>query len=171
ADGADATTYTGDERGLAAGPEAAAARAFTLQAGGAFGGYAAVIIVFVVAGTVGLSVRHRRRDLALLRAVAATPGQVRRMLLAEVGLIGLVAAAAGVPAGLLATRYVRDELVSREFVPEDFTVRGGVLSAAAVTVAVAAVALLAAWIAALRVTRIKPTEALGEAAVERGPGG
>lgn len=171
ADGADATTYTGDERGLAAGPEAAAARAFTLQAGGAFGGYAAVIIGFVVAGTVGLSVRHRRRDLALLRAVAATPGQVRRMLLAEVGLIGLVAAAAGVPAGLLATRYIRDELVSREFVPEDFTVRGGLLSAAAVTVAVAAVALLAAWIAALRVTRIKPTEALGEAAVERGPGG
>ncbi|MFC8369532.1 FtsX-like permease family protein [Streptomyces sp. NPDC057239] len=170
ADGADATTYTGDERGLAAQSEAAAARVFTLQAGGAFGGYAAMITVFAVAGTVGLSVRHRRRDLALLRAVAATPGQVRRMLLAEVGLIGLVAAAVGVPAGLLATRYIRDELVSREFVPEDFTVRGGLLSAAAVTVAVAAVALLAAWIAALRVTRIKPTEALGEAAVERGPG-
>ncbi|MFI5567033.1 FtsX-like permease family protein [Streptomyces sp. NPDC051740] len=171
ADGADATTYTGDERGLAARPEAAAARAFTLQAGGAFAGYAAMIIVFVVAGTVGLSVRHRRRDLALLRAVAATPGQVRRMLLAEVGLLGLGAAAVGVPAGLLATRYIRGELVSREFVPEGFTVRGGPLSAAAVTVAVAAVALLAAWIAALRVTRIKPTEALGEAAVERGPGG
>ncbi|WP_217134007.1 FtsX-like permease family protein [Streptomyces sp. AC558_RSS880] len=170
ADGADATTYTGDGRGLAAEPEAAAARAFTLQAGGAFGGYAAMIIVFVVAGTVGLSVRHRRRDLALLRAVAATPGQVRRMLLAEVGLLAAVAAAVGVPAGLLATRYIRDELVSREFVPDGFTVRGGVLSAAAVTVAVAAVALLAAWIAALRVTRIKPTEALGEAAVERGPG-
>ncbi|MFD7769640.1 ABC transporter permease [Streptomyces sp. NPDC059787] len=170
ADGAEATAYTGDERGLAAQPEAAATRAFTLQAGGAFAGYAAMIIVFVVAGTVGLSVRHRRRDLALLRAVAATPGQVRRMLLAEVGLLGLGAAAVGVPAGLLATRYIRDELVSREFVPEGFTVRGGLLSAAAVTVAVAAVALLAAWIAALRVTRIKPTEALGEAAVERGPG-
>ncbi|KOV27645.1 permease [Streptomyces sp. XY152] len=170
ADGAGATTYTGDERGPAAQPEAAAARDLTLQAGGAFGGYAAMIIGFVVAGTVGLSVRHRRRDLALLRAVAATPGQVRRMLLAEVGLLALVAAAVGVPAGLLATRCVRDELVSREFVPDGFAVRGGMLSAAAVTVAVAAVALLAAWIAALRVTGIKPTEALGEAAVERGPG-
>ncbi|KOT39164.1 permease [Streptomyces caelestis] len=170
ADGAGATTYTGDERGPAAQPEAATARDLTLQAGGAFGGYAAMIIGFVVAGTVGLSVRHRRRDLALLRAVAATPGQVRRMLLAEVGLLALVAAAVGVPAGLLATRCVRDELVSREFVPDGFAVRGGMLSAAAVTVAVAAVALLAAWIAALRVTGIKPTEALGEAAVERGPG-
>ncbi|MFI2428201.1 FtsX-like permease family protein [Streptomyces sp. NPDC018955] len=170
ADGAGATTYTGDGRGLAAEPEAAAARAFVLQAGGAFGGYAAMIVVFTVAGTVGLSVRHRRRDLALLRAVAATPGQVRRMLLAEVGLLASAAAVVGVPAGLLATRYVHDELVSREFMPDGLTVRGGPLSAVAVTVAVAAVALLAAWIAALRVTRIKPTEALGEAAVERGPG-
>lgn len=170
ADAAGTELYTGDERGLAAQPEAGAARAFTLQAGGAFGGYAAMIIVFVVAGTVGLSVRHRRRDLALLRAVAATPGQVRRMLLAEVGLLGLLAAVVGVPAGLFATGLIRDELVSRGFVPEGFAVRGGLLSGAAVTVAVAAVALLAAWIAALRVTRIRPTEALGEAAVERGPG-
>ncbi|MFC9890841.1 FtsX-like permease family protein [Streptomyces pilosus] len=170
ADGAGARTYTGDERGLAGEPEAAAARALTLQAGGAFGGYAAMIIVFVVAGTVGLSVRHRRRDLALLRAVAATPGQVRRMLLAETGLLALLAAVVGVPAGLLATALVRDGLVTRGFVPDDFTVTGGPLSAAAVTVAVTAVALLAAWTAALRVTRIRPTEALGETAVERGLG-
>ncbi|WP_407109745.1 FtsX-like permease family protein [Streptomyces sp. DSM 116494] len=170
ADGADAKAYTGDGRGLVEQPEAAAARAFTLQAGSAFGAYAAMIIVFVVAGTVGLSVRHRRRDLALLRAVAATPGQVRRMLLAEVGLLGLLAAAVGVPAGLFATGLIRDELVSREFVPDGFTVQGGLLSAAAVTVAVGATALPAAWVAALRVTRIRPTEALGEAAVERGLG-
>ncbi len=161
ADAAGATTYTGDARGLAAEPEAATARALTLGAGGAFAGYAAAIVGFVVAGTVGLSVRHRRRDLALLRAVAATPGQVRLMLLAEVGLLGLLAAVVGVPAGLFATGLVRGELVSRGFVPENFAVQGGALSAAAVTVAVAAVALLSAWTAALRVTRIRPTEALG----------
>ncbi|WP_231157665.1 FtsX-like permease family protein [Streptomyces sp. CNZ748] len=170
ADAAGATAYTGDERGLAAEPEGATARALTLGAGGAFAGYAAAIAGFVVAGTVGLSVRHRRRDLALLRAVAATPGQVRLMLLAEVGILGLLAAVVGVPAGLFATGLVRDELVSRGFVPEDFAVQGGALSAAAVTVAVTAVALLSAWAAALRVTRIRPTEALGEAAVEPGSG-
>lgn len=170
ADGADATTYTGDARGPAAQPEAAAARAFTLQVGGAFAGYAAMIVVFVVAGTVGLSVRHRRRDLALLRAVAATPGQLRRMLLAEVGLLAVAAVAVGVPVGLFATGYIRDELVSRDFVPDGFTVRGGMLSAAAVLGAVAVVALLSVWIASLRVTRIRPTEALGEAAVEPGLG-
>ncbi|MEU0911083.1 ABC transporter permease [Streptomyces althioticus] len=171
ADAAGATAYTGDDRGLAAEPESAAARSLALGAGAAFAGYAAAIVGFVVAGTVGLSVRHRRRDLALLRAVAATPGQVRSMLLAEVGLLALAAGAVGVPAGLLATRQVRDALVARGFLPDAFTVQGGALSAAAVVVIVAAVALLSAWIAALRVTRIRPTEALGEAAVEPATGG
>ncbi|GGQ41852.1 ABC transporter permease [Streptomyces althioticus] len=171
ADTAGATAYTGDDRGLAAEPESAAARSLALGAGAAFAGYAAAVVGFVVAGTVGLSVRHRRRDLALLRAVAATPGQVRSMLLAEVGLLALLAGAVGVPAGLLASRRVRDALVPRGFLPDDFTVQGGALSAAAVVVTVAAVALLSAWIAALRVTRIRPTEALGETAVEPATGG
>ncbi|WP_099048853.1 FtsX-like permease family protein [Streptomyces prasinopilosus] len=165
-----ATTYTGDDRGLAEQPGAGTARDFVLQAGGAFGGYAAVIIVFAVAGTVGLSVRHRRRDLALLRAVAATPGQVRRMILGETALLALLAAVAGVPLGLLAAGRIRDELVTRGFAPGSFTVQGGLPSGVAVTVAVAAVALTSAWTAARRTTRIRPTEALGEAAVEPGPG-
>jgi putative ABC transport system permease protein len=167
----NAKTYVDGERGLVEQPEAAAARALTVQAGAAFGGYAAMIIIFVVAGTVGLSVRHRRRDLALLRAIAATPGQVRQMILAEVGLLSLLAAVVGVPAGLAATAWTRDQLVTRGFVPDSFELGGGVLSALAVTVAVAVVALGSAWIAALRTTRIRPTEALGEAAVEPALGG
>ncbi|MDI9835206.1 ABC transporter permease [Streptomyces sp. KAU_LT] len=171
ADHAGATTYVGADRGLAEEPEAAAARDLTVQAGGAFGGYAAAIIVFTAASTVGLSVRHRRRELALLRAVAATPGQVRTMILAEVGLLSVLAALVGVPAGLAATGRLRDELVERHFVPGTFTVQGGLLSGLAVTAAVALVALAAAWTAALRTTRIRPTEALGEAAVDKGLGG
>ncbi|MFE7441051.1 FtsX-like permease family protein [Streptomyces chartreusis] len=171
ADGAQAKTYVGEERGLAEEPDAAAARDLSIQAGGAFGGYAAMIIVFVAASTVGLSVRHRRRELALLRAIAATPGQIRAMILGEVGLLSVLAACFGVPAGLASTGWIRDELVKRSFVPDTFTVQGGLLSGLAVTAAVALVALTAAWIAALRTTRIRPTEALGEAAVEKGLGG
>ncbi|GAA3956280.1 FtsX-like permease family protein [Actinoplanes auranticolor] len=167
----NAKTYVDGERGLVEQPEAVAARALTVQAGAAFGGYAAMIIIFVVAGTVGLSVRHRRRDLALLRAVAATPGQVRLMILGEVGLLSLLAAVVGVPAGLAATAWTRDQLVTRGFVPGTFELSGGLLSGLAVTVAVAVVALSSAWIAALRTTRIRPTEALGEAAVEPALGG
>ena len=168
---AEAKTYADADRGLAEQPEAAAARELSIQAGSAFGGYAAMIITFVVAGTVGLSVRHRRRDLALLRAIAATPGQVRLMILGEVGLLSLFAAVVGVPAGLAATAWTRDQMVTRGFVPETFTVQGGALSGLAVTAAVAAVALVSGWLAALRTTRIRPTEALGEAAVEPALGG
>ncbi|GAA4145651.1 FtsX-like permease family protein [Actinomadura keratinilytica] len=171
ADDAGATAYTGDELGLAEQPEAVAAKSFTLEAGGAFGGYAALIIGFVVAATVGLSVRYRRRDFALLRAIAATPGQVRLLILGEVGMLSLLAAAVGVPIGLLAGLWIGDELVTRGFVPENFTMSGGILAAPAATAAVAAVALLSAWIAARRTTRIRPTEALGEAAVEPTLGG
>ncbi|MFV2174929.1 FtsX-like permease family protein [Actinomadura sp. LOL_016] len=169
--GGNVTTYAGDDRGLAEQPRVAAARDLLLQAGGSFGGYAALIIVFVVAATVGLSVRHRRRDLALLRAIAATPGQVRTLILGEVGMLAALAAVVGVPSGLAAVHWVRDELVDRGFVPVTFTVSRGLVAAPAVISAVAAVALLSAWIAARRATGIRPTEALGEAAVEREPGG
>jgi len=69
--------------------------------GATFGGYVVMLIIFVVAGTIGLSVRHRRRDLALLRAVAATPGQIRQMIVAEAALVSIVAAALGLPGGAL----------------------------------------------------------------------
>ncbi|OLT34674.1 permease [Actinomadura sp. CNU-125] len=171
AEEAGATAYAGDERGMAEQPQVGAAKDLLLQAGGAFGGYAAMIIAFVVAATVGLSVRHRRRDLALLRAIAATPGQVRALILGEVGMLAVLAAVVGVPSGLAAARWVQGELVDRGFVPVDFTVSPGLIAAPVVIAAVAAVALLSAWIAALRTTRIRPTEALGEAAVERELGG
>ncbi|MEZ7003608.1 FtsX-like permease family protein [Streptomyces sp. AD55] len=170
-DGTGTQVYTGDERGLAEQPEAVAAKSFTVEAGAAFGGYAALITGFVVASTVGLSVRHRRRDFALLRAIAATPGQVRMLIVGEVGLLSLLAAVAGIPLGLLAGRRVGGELVTRGFVPEDFTLSGGAPSAAAVAAAVTAVALVSAVIAGRRTTRIRPTEALGEASVERTLGG
>jgi putative ABC transport system permease protein len=125
-----------------------------------------MLVVFVVAGTVGLSVRHRRRDLALLRAVAATPGQVRRLVLAEVGYIAAAATLVGLPLGVLAGRWTRDRLVARGFVPESYTADGGALAAPAVTATVALVAVAAALLAARRTARIRPTEALGETAME-----
>lgn len=171
AEDAGAETFTGDERGRAEDPAIASARDLSIQAGSAFGGYAAMIVVFAAASTVGLSVVHRRRDLALLRATAATPGQVRTMILGEVGMLAALATAVGVPAGLVCAHWIRDELMERDFVPDSFTVQGGLLSGLAAAAAVALVALLAGWIAARRTTRIRPTEALGEAAVEKGLGG
>jgi putative ABC transport system permease protein len=163
---AGASAYTGADRGLVEGSDELGARDLLIQAGAAFGGYVVLLIVFVVAATVGLSVRHRRRDLALLRAIAATPGQVRRMIMAEAAIVSLAAIAAGVPAGFLATRFVSGQLVDRGFVPAGFPVAGGVVATVAAAGSTALVAVLSALIAARRVTGIRPVEALGEVAVE-----
>ncbi|MFE9918137.1 ABC transporter permease [Micromonospora sp. NPDC005553] len=163
---AGATTYAGKDRGNVEQSENQAAQTLLVTAGSAFGGYVVLLIVFVVAGTIGLSVRHRRRDLALLRAVAATPGQVRRMLVAEAALLALVGSAIGGPAGLLAARWVHGELVGRGFVPASFPMAGGLFAVPAAVGTAVLVAVLAALVAGRRVTAIKPIEALGEIAVE-----
>lgn len=164
--------YTGADRGLAVETALdAQAQDLLVQAGSAFGGYVVMLAVFVVAATVGLSVRHRRRDLALLRAVAATPGQVRRMIVAEAALLGGLGAVLGIPLGLLVTHWTHGQLVDRGFLPAAFPIAGPALSALIAAGSAVLVAMLAALIAARRVTRIRPTEALGEVAVEPAGGG
>ncbi|WP_326550969.1 ABC transporter permease [Micromonospora sp. NBC_01813] len=161
-----ATVHTGAERGKLEQSEGLAAATLLTQLGAVFGGYVAGLVMFVVAGTIGLAVRHRRRDLALLRAVAATPGQVRLMIVAEVAQLSIVSALLGVPAGLWVTGWVHGQLMTRGFIPDGFPLDGGVLSAVAVSVATVLVAVSAGLIAARRTVKIRPTEALGEVAVE-----
>ncbi|MFI7437299.1 ABC transporter permease [Micromonospora haikouensis] len=161
-----ATVHTGAERGELEQSEARAAADMLTQLGTVFGSYVAGLVLFVVAGTVGLAVRHRRRDLALLRAIAATPGQVRLMIVAEAAQLSIVSVVLGIPAGWWATDWVRGQLTVRGLLPEGFPLDGGVLSAVAVSSATVLVAVSAALIAARRTVRIRPTEALGEAAVE-----
>ncbi|MCR3752931.1 ABC transporter permease [Lentzea californiensis] len=158
--------YAGAERGQLEQSADLAAGDMLIQLGIIFGGFVVLLVMFVVAGTIGLAVRHRRRDLALLRAVAATPGQISRLILTEVGLLSLLSVVIGVPSGWFATRWVRGELVDRGFIPSTFPFSGGALTAAAVVGATTAVAVGAALIAARRTMLIRPTEALGEIAVE-----
>ena len=158
--------HAGAERGQLEQSADVAAGAMLIQLGIIFGGFVALLVMFVVVGTIGLAVRHRRRDLALLRAVAATPGQIARLILTEVGLLSLLSVVIGVPSGWLATRWLRGELVDRGFIPDTFPFSSGALTAAAVVGATMAAAVGAALIAARRTMLIHPTEALGEIAVE-----
>ncbi|MFT7840706.1 ABC transporter permease [Saccharothrix sp. BKS2] len=158
--------HAGAERGVLEQSADLAASDTLINLGIVFGGFVGLLVMFVVAGTIGLAVRHRRRDLALLRAVAATPGQISRLILTEVGLLSLLSVVIGVPSGWFATRWVRGELVDRGFIPNTFPFSGGALTAAAVVGATTAVAVGAALIAARRTMLIRPTEALGEIAVE-----
>ena len=80
---------TGDARGRAEYPELQQARTKLIAVTASFGGLALFIAMFVVAGTMGLSIQQREREIALLRAVAATPGQIRRMIAWEAAIVAL----------------------------------------------------------------------------------
>ncbi len=61
---------------------------------------AIVVAVLGVTGTLVTLILERRRELAMLRLVGADLGQVRRMIVMEAGMLGLVSQALGAAAGL-----------------------------------------------------------------------
>ena len=78
-----------------AGDPTAADRAGLIAIFGALGGIAGAVALFVVAGTFALAIAQRRRETAVLRALGATPRQVRRLIAGEALLVSLVAGALG----------------------------------------------------------------------------
>ena len=65
-----------------------------------FATVAVLVAGLVIANTLAVLVAQRTRDLALLRCVGATSRQVRRSVLTEAAVTGLVASAVGVAAGV-----------------------------------------------------------------------
>ena len=129
----------------------------------------AFVAVTVTASTFGLSVAQRRRDLALLRTIGATPKQVMRTICAEAALVGAGGSAAGCLLGLAGAPLLASWIVRQGLAPSWFSVyltTGSALALAVAFVAGVAVAVLSAGVAAVRAGMIRPTEALREAAVE-----
>ena len=171
APGADVST--GAARGRAEHPELQQTRTTLIPVTAAFGGLALFIAMFVVASTMGLSIQQREREIALLRAVAATPGQIRRMIAWEAALVALVGSAAGIWPGILLGRALGHALVRHGIAPPNFAVNGDWIPAAAAIVGAVATTLLAVLAAGRRAARVPPTLALTDAAVEPrllGPG-
>ena len=133
---------------------------------GTFGGLALFIAMFVVASTIGLSVLQRQREVALLRAVAATPKQVRRMIRWEALLVALAASAVGVVPGALLAGALGHALSNRGIAPEDMEVTAGVIPVIAAVGGTVVTALVAVAAAGRRAARVRPTQALQESAAE-----
>lgn len=66
-----------------------------------FAGVSLFVSVFVIYNTFSIVLGQRTRELALLRVVGADSGQLQRSMLGEALLIGVLASAAGVGAGVL----------------------------------------------------------------------
>ncbi|WP_433290649.1 FtsX-like permease family protein [Actinoplanes sp. CA-030573] len=127
----------------------------------------AFVAVFVVASTCALSAAQRRREIGLLRAVGATPGQVRRMMYAETVVVALLAALAGLPVGALAASLLAGPFVDAGLEPAGFTVTVQPLALAGSLLLGVVVALAGVAVVARRPSRTPPLDALREAAVER----
>jgi putative ABC transport system permease protein len=65
------------------------------------------VAIFLIFNTFSMLVAQRTRELALLRAVGASRAQVRRSVLAEAFVLGLLAAVLGVVGGILVSQGLR----------------------------------------------------------------
>ncbi|GAA0339978.1 ABC transporter permease [Streptomyces blastmyceticus] len=161
-----AKVHSGDDRGPAEFWDASKARTKLVSMGGAIGGTSLLVAILVVVGTFALLIQQRYRELALLRAIAATPRQVRQLLGREALIVGLVAGALGSVAGLPLAYWLREKFVEFGTIPDSLQLA---LSPFPMFAAVAA-ALFGAWasarLSARRASRIRPAEALSEAAME-----
>ncbi|MFC9297145.1 ABC transporter permease [Streptomyces sp. NPDC057011] len=166
-DGTTAQVVTGGDRGPVEFLDAAKARIKLVSMGGAIGGTSLLVAILVVVGTFALSIQQRHRELALLRAIAATPRQVRQLIGREALIVGGLAGVLGSVTGLPIAYWLHGRFVGFKAIPETLEVTFSVFPFFAAIGA----ALLGAWaaarISARRAARIRPAEALSEAAMER----
>jgi len=155
---------TGDRRGDIEFLDSGAARATLIAIGSAFVGTCILVAMFIVAGTLSLSVQSRRRDYALLRAVGASPKQVHALVAREVLSIAVIAALAGIAPGYALSTVLQGAFVSGGVIPGDFALAIGPIPAVGAVLLVLGAAWGAARIAARRPAKLDPIEALRESA-------
>ncbi len=135
-----------------------------------FAGVTLFVGVFLILNTFSILVAQRTRELALLRSVGASRGQVLRSVLVEAVLVGLLAATLGLFAGLGIAALLRAVMQAA---------RGVSLPDAGLTLPVAAivasylvgvvVTVIAALLPALRASRVPPVAAMRDAATPDKP--
>lgn len=163
--GANAKLVTGAGRGMLEFTGTAKSKATLVSLSAALGGTALVAAMLVVAATFALSIGQRRRELALLRAIGATPRQLRRMIGAEALLVGLVAAGAGSAAGIALAAELRRRFVALHAIPPNMALQRGILPISISFVLTVLTGWCAARVCARRTVAIKPAHALVESAV------
>ncbi|MGW3011254.1 ABC transporter permease [Streptomyces sp. NPDC001219] len=165
--GHPATVLTGDDRGRAENPSVVTDGTKLVTLASVFGGLSAMVTVFVVSSTMGLSIQQRQREMALLRAIGTTPGQLRRMILGETLFVALLATALACYPGPHVGRWLLDAFADGGVVPDTLAYRAGWIPMAIGVGAALLTALGAAFISARGAARTRPTEALAEASLQR----
>jgi putative ABC transport system permease protein len=133
----------------------------------AFAVIALVVGAFVIYNSFSILVAQRNREMALLRAVGASRGQVLRGVLLEAVIIGGLASVAGFLLGLAVTGGLRAVMDAFGF---DLPAGDIIVRPAAVVTAVLSgfiVTVVSAVVPAVRAARVLPLAAMRDVAVER----
>ncbi|CAL9454598.1 hypothetical protein SUDANB120_02512 [Streptomyces sp. enrichment culture] len=129
----------------------------------AFGFIALFVSIFLIYNTFSMLVAQRTKELALLRAVGATRSQVRRSVLTESLLVGLLSSVLGLGLGVLLAMGLRSGMDSfGAKIPAGPLVVSTTAVVTALLVGLV-VTVLAAWLPARRTSKIPPVAAMGSA--------
>jgi putative ABC transport system permease protein len=132
-----------------------------------FVGIAVYLSVIIVGLTMASTIARQARDIALVRAVGATPGRVRRAVATQAAVVAVPAVLVGVPLGTLAGRAWVAGMADHGVIPAAVAFRPSAAAwPAALAIAVGS-AVVGALIAAIRPARVRPAVALAETAVPR----
>jgi putative ABC transport system permease protein len=129
---------------------------------GIFAGIALFVGSFIIWNTFTMTVTQRSREIALLRAIGARRGQVRRSLLLEALALGVLASAAGFGLGIGVAKGLK-WLMDTVGLALPFTSLQIEASQVWISLAVGTgITVLAAMVPARRATKVLPIEALRE---------
>ncbi|MGE0795309.1 MAG: ABC transporter permease, partial [Acidimicrobiia bacterium] len=130
--------------------------------------YVALFVgIFIIYNTFSIVVAQRSKDMAMLRAIGSRRSQVLRSVLLEAVLIGAVAAALGLVAGLGLSFGLRALLGTVGLdIPRGSLVIGSDIIVQSVVVGVLT-SVLSALVPAIRASRVRPIAALRDVAVDR----
>ena len=137
----------------------------------AFGLIALLVGTFIIYNTFSMLVAQRLRELALLRAIGASRGQLARSVMAEAAVTGLVGSAIGVVAG-----FGLAQLIFLVLEALDLGIPSGALSLTPMSVITPlalgfVVTVFSAWAPARRAGRVAPVQGMRVGSVSTEAGG
>jgi putative ABC transport system permease protein len=141
------------------------------DAAAVFIGNSVYLSILMVGVTMTAAIARQARDIALLRAVGATPGRIRRSVARQAALIAVPAATLGYGLGLGFGWAWLAQLRSHDVVPAAVDYRPVVWALPLVIGIEVVTSVLGALVSAIRPARVRPATALTETAPRRPAGG
>ena len=125
-----------------------------------FAGVALLVGSFIIVNTFNMLVMQRTKELALLRALGASARQIKRSIVVEASIVGLIGSVLGVAAGVLLARGI---VALLSVVGASLQMGEMLIKPRTVVVALVVgllVTILAAWLPARRAAAIAPVTAM-----------